>query len=481
MVNDLVDPLEGMTEGERETVQRLESQLERARARLERLQEEQEAFGREENAGFMQRIADAEEEVAQLAALAEDMASPEGRDCHRWERALQVTAELLLITRQTLRSTALGGLLGGVIVPAVQKQQAPLRALAVRCLGLFCLKEQEAAEVHVPLLVQMIENDARSVQEPALRALVDLQLAFPSLLFRVFEQTAEEAKRAPAEEGGGEGHIVSPHRVLGLLRSLAHWSAPPSLRAVAAEGLAKLLLTRRVQDDEALTLLLHLYFLPVPAMEELTRRGAEGSLIHIGRGAAQRAAETGLALDDARRAARGGTGGEDEDEVDGVFAEEDAGARVEAAAFAAARVRQCLSVFFPALAMGGEVDRRLIERVAISALRRLISAPGTSPLASIDVAQFAQYVLYLLQEPADETAAATGASCHDRVAIQLATEILGDPRSGHVRHLCKALASVQVSGRDMQSVFALRSLCRRLLDVRCVRGGGGLGRGGLGG
>ena len=59
------------------------------------------------------------------------------------------------------------------------------------------------------------------------------------------------------------------------------------------------------------------------------------------------------------------------------------------------RLRQCLSVFFPAFAFSGSMHQETIEEAFLPALRLFLHAPKSSPLHAVKIQSVAEYLVYL--------------------------------------------------------------------------------------
>ncbi|XP_064631068.1 condensin complex subunit 3-like isoform X2 [Lineus longissimus] len=176
-----------------------------------------------------------------------------------------VTLNGLIPTLQTLIET--------LILPGIQNQDPAVRRLAVKSLGLCCQMSKPAARAHLLLFIQVSQVDHMAVQVTALEALFDILLTFGLEAF-----TDESNKMDATEDDDAESVISSAptddeieeekkgletiKSLITILTSLID-SEMPEIRTVAAEGLAKLMLSGRVMSGKLLSRLLLLWYNPL--------------------------------------------------------------------------------------------------------------------------------------------------------------------------------------------------------------------------
>ncbi|KAI8880336.1 hypothetical protein K501DRAFT_15461 [Backusella circina FSU 941] len=158
-------------------------------------------------------------------------------------RCLSICKNMLENSQESLQdNTIMYGLLNDLIVPSVQSSEVLLREEGLHCLGLCCCLDKTLAEHNVSLFIHCIKNGHEGLQVKALKTLCDLMMTY-----------GIQAINA---------EIADPNEIRELFEfCLDHDSQ--SIQAIAAEGLAKLMLARRFKDDEILRLMVLLYFFPV--------------------------------------------------------------------------------------------------------------------------------------------------------------------------------------------------------------------------
>lgn len=187
-----------------------------------------------------------------------------------------MAAELLKSTRKTLRHAGLQGLLNTTILPAISLEDGFVRDLAIQCLGLYGLLDKDVAKAHLliflqvaaatqctvwcshsSIVTQVINNDRNQVQLTALRCLLDFLMIFDGLLDT---PTADEERKEDAASLPSMGSVIST-----LAGYLVSDDVPDTHRNCVVEGLVKLMLFDRFQDDSILSLLFLLYVNPQTA------------------------------------------------------------------------------------------------------------------------------------------------------------------------------------------------------------------------
>jgi condensin complex subunit 3 len=179
------------------------------------------------------------------------------------ERAQQskIDARRLIIIRGMLErvvgamheNTAMHGLVSQLIAPAVKSKNAIVREQGLICLGLCCLLDAQLAQHTFGLFLQQMEQAEGPVRLAATRVVFD-NLTSHGITFLCRGQIQEA--------GGDQEAIETVHSqmvnfLLGLLEDDEH-----DLQSVAAEGMAKLMLSGMVEDDDALRSLVLVYMSP---------------------------------------------------------------------------------------------------------------------------------------------------------------------------------------------------------------------------
>ncbi|KIS72037.1 condensin subunit YCG1 [Mycosarcoma maydis] len=143
-------------------------------------------------------------------------------------------------------NTAFHGLIPQLIAPAVRSKDAPVRELGLVCLALCCLLDRKLALDSFPLFIDQVQRADGQIKMRAVQAVFDLLInhTIPYL-----------CSRNPAGEEMAKLQIIS--YLLSLLED-----EDAAVQSAACEGMAKLMLTGMVDDDEALKSLVLIYMSP---------------------------------------------------------------------------------------------------------------------------------------------------------------------------------------------------------------------------
>ena len=184
--------------------------------------------------------------------------TPEEESAARAWRSMRLAELLLQSTTVALRQHETASL-PERFLPFVQSPRPDLRALALRCLGLYCLADAAQAAKLCPLFIKAIQHDQPHVQMSALDSYADLLLRHtPAVLIAAAEppppMPATAAPLAPLEDDRASSTFSL---VLPLLRRPAD-----RLRASAALAACKLLHSGRLLSSVLTARLLILYFIP---------------------------------------------------------------------------------------------------------------------------------------------------------------------------------------------------------------------------
>ncbi|EST10071.1 Nuclear condensin complex subunit 3, C-terminal domain protein [Kalmanozyma brasiliensis GHG001] len=168
--------------------------------------------------------------------------------------ALAIEHRCLTIVRAMLErvvgalqeNTAFHGLIPQLIAPAVRSKETPVRELGLMCLALCCLLDRKLALDSFPLFIDQVQRADGPIKLRAVQAVFDLLInhTIPYL-----------CSRNPAGEEMARRQIIS--YLLSLLED-----EDPTIQSAACEGMAKLMLTGMVDDDEALKSLVLIYMSP---------------------------------------------------------------------------------------------------------------------------------------------------------------------------------------------------------------------------
>lgn len=149
-------------------------------------------------------------------------------------------------------------------------------------------------------------------------------------------------------------------------------------------------------------------------------------------------------------------------------------------------LRQCLSVFFPAFAFSNPNSHaNIIESAVIPVLKTVsrgfllshlllfkqISTASTSSLVKkIPLQQVTQFLFALLNDYRGNTEESSDKKenvDHTKIAIELAHEILANPRGS--KELCKLMSLFQISAKDQELVKTLKFLIGEIIENGAVQ------------
>ena len=98
-------------------------------------------------------------------------------------------------------------------------------------------------------------------------------------------------------------------------------------------------------------------------------------------------------------------------------------------------------------------------------MRTLFEAPASSPLASIDANNVAEFLVQLTLADPLKTQKSDDSLCHDNLAVALCNEILREPHAFHARVLCRTLTLLHVSPGNYATLKQLHALAEELHQV----------------
>ncbi|KAL0097913.1 nuclear condensing complex subunit, partial [Phycomyces blakesleeanus] len=157
-------------------------------------------------------------------------------------KCLTICKHILERSEETLQNNStLYGLLNELIVPSVKSNETVLLEEGLHCLGLFCCLDKTLGQHNLPLLTHLLKKGHLELQQKSLMILFDMLTCY-GLDWMV-------------------SGLVGLDEVKDIFeRSLDH--DDPDMQAIAAQGLAKLMLSRIYQNRDTLKLLILLYFFP---------------------------------------------------------------------------------------------------------------------------------------------------------------------------------------------------------------------------
>lgn len=160
-------------------------------------------------------------------------------------------------------NTAMHGLVSQLIAPAVKSRDPVVRERGLKCLGLCCLLDTQLAVNTFGLFLQQTEQAEGSVRQSCIEIVFDL-LSTHGIAFLCQPQI---------HQAGGDDEAVSAvhGQVVNFLLSLLE-DDDMGVQAVAAEGMAKLMLTGVVEEDDALRSLVLVYMSPETSENQALRQ-----------------------------------------------------------------------------------------------------------------------------------------------------------------------------------------------------------------
>jgi len=250
-------------------------------------------------AELKQQITELEEQKEVLDAaensFSQTVRSEEKDDPDTLLKCLTIASEMLQGVATSGLNPTLTTLVQTLILPGVQNEDPLVRNMAVKCLGLCALLSCEFARTHLVLFLQVAQLDQELVRVTALQVVFDLLQTFGLEAFKVnasvpeldsndastssSEKDTSEKEEDEEEENGEEGDdnekrsdgddaeenqapdTDTAASVLTILTGILE-SESNDLRNVAAEGLAKLLLSGRVLSAKLFLRLLLLWYNP---------------------------------------------------------------------------------------------------------------------------------------------------------------------------------------------------------------------------
>eukprot|EP00871_Galdieria_phlegrea_P005030 jgi/Galph1/5528/GphlegSOOS_G4140.1 len=174
-------------------------------------------------------------------------------------RALVILKEFLSIQTQKKGNylSSVQSFFEILVQPSLINVDKEMRQLALECLALYCSEDSTVSVQHIPLLLQVCNNDNEHLQIVAMKALFDILLEFNS-----FPSLSDADSQDPTLKEFSETYMQLRSQCISFLgeRLTSNLSA---IRTCAVEGFAKLILTSRVQPTPPLiSCLFLLYFDP---------------------------------------------------------------------------------------------------------------------------------------------------------------------------------------------------------------------------
>lgn len=432
IISDIREPMTVVeSQVSREDKRQLDLKLAAVRVELNQLRDElDDSVQRQEFA----KAAELKERITSLEStrqsiLEESAPKPsevrvEKSDSQTLIKCLSIVCETLSYIRFKKLNATLQSLLETLVLPGIQNTDPAVRNLAVRALGLCCLRSSDTARDYLLLLLQVSRVDVEVVQVTAVQALFDLLHFFGLKEFNIEAEVSQktatsdenkdkELSDLSAEDFEDTATAKVPEQsdksevgvsVLTILTDLLD-SDSSDIRTVCAEGFARLMFAGRIISPSLFSrLLLHWYN---PVTEDDTR------------------------------------------------------------------LRQCLGTFFPQYAFASRANQEVVAEAFMPTLKALFAAPGTSPLIEVKVIKVAELLVQLSNARHQRSAAATDSTVlqdrcfHDDIAIKVANEILSEPDGVDVPVLVKVLSMLEITETNESNLKDLKVLGERMLkEVR---------------
>ncbi|MBN3286093.1 CND3 protein, partial [Polyodon spathula] len=114
------------------------------------------------------------------------------------------------------------------------------------------------------------------------------------------------------------------------------------------------------------------------------------------------------------------------------------------------RLRHCLGVFFPLFAYASRSNQECFEESFLPTMHTLFNAPGSSPLAEVDIANVAELFIDLTRPSAlihqgKKTDDYKELTVHNSLAVRICNEILNDPAVPDVRIYARCLSNLELA------------------------------------
>jgi len=253
LINDCLDVLRKLSAGQKDFI----------RIIVEIAQEIEDVIEPEEEQEDSEEEDEAEIEGALLGqgGMASKLNAEEKMSEEERAQQARIDARRLIIVRGMLErvigsmqeNTVMQGLVSQLIAPAVRSKNSIVREQGLTCLGLCCLLDAKLAQGTFGLFLQQMEESEEEVRLTSIRVVFD-NLTSHGIAFLCQSQIQQAGGDQSAVE---EVHTQMVNFLLGLLED-----DDRQVQAIAAEGMAKLMLSGMVEDDDALRSLVLVYMSP---------------------------------------------------------------------------------------------------------------------------------------------------------------------------------------------------------------------------
>lgn len=309
----------------------------------------------------------------------------------------------------------MNGIIESLIFPSIANVHPAVRNMAVLCLGCCALQNQDFASQHLALLLQISQIDEVKVKINALKAVFDLLLSFGIEFFKPKESSAPEHESDCSNKGDYEPNDEEEKKK-----------------------------TEDAESDPVNSILTLLSNFLDSEISELRTEAAEGfaKLLYSGRLISSKLLSHLILL------------------WYNPVTEEDT------------RLRHCLGVFFPMYAFADRINQECFADAFLPTLVTLFDAPGSSPLAEVDIANVAELLVDLTRSSGlshPEKNQFQEFTAHDNMAVRICHQILKDPSAPDVRVYAKALSSLEYSKSTSQELLSLLDECLEEIKDKVCR------------
>ncbi|XP_033871487.3 condensin complex subunit 3-like [Acipenser ruthenus] len=316
-------------------------------------------------------------------------------------------------------SPTMNGIMESLILPGIANAHPSVRNMAVECLGLCTLQNKELAKRHLVLLLQIAQLDDTKIRISALKAVLD------QLLLNGVEIIKSKSQNLQSDSDTGKGDSDTQQD--------GQEAKEPEEEENTVNNILSLLLG--FLDSE------------VPELRTETVEGL-AKLMFSGRLVSAKLLSRLILL------------------WYNPVTEDDT------------RLRHCLGVFFPLFAYASRSNQECFEESFLPTMHTLFNAPGSSPLAEVDIANVAELFMDLtrpsgLINQSKKTDDYKELTVHDSLAIRICNEILNDPAAPDVRIYARCLSTLElatgesVCNKDL--LVLLDEVCTEVKDKVCLR------------
>lgn len=329
------------------------------------------------------------------------MAAPKD-DVETWSTCLTIATMLLKTTTLTMRNPSLNGMIMKLIVPAVQNADPEVRNDALSALGMACLRNGSPAlaQEHLKMFLIVLQLDQDIIKQTVLRTLFDFVLLFGADAFTAAVNSAATPDTA-ADDGS----------------SNSSGDADP---AAQGEATVMTLLQKYLHNsDEQLRTIAVEGICKLFLLNHVARAGLFSELILL--------FFSPMTADDER-------------------------------------LRQCLSLFFPAFAFSSTSHAMVMEDAFMPTVRRILCAPKTSPLRTVKPGNVIKFFVYHTSQSEGAGRTEGEALVHESLAIKVLNEMLSCPNTAEMRALSPTLAMFDVASFSSLAVNSLQHLVEKLAE-----------------